>query len=152
MDIFIKPHHFVDIMKLYGTGIDIFVPDPQYQHDFYRIANMIIQNPLQNLILITQCDDICEPCLYCHQQQCLDTLVNMNQFSSKQLYNQALDHRMIDYLELNEAKYTVIELCKILLEKNDFIFAVWQEENDLMVVKRHHYFMIGVQKYLKKNL
>lgn len=25
--IIIKPHHFMDIIKLYGSGIEVFVPD-----------------------------------------------------------------------------------------------------------------------------
>ena len=41
----IKPHHFMDIIKLYGTGIERFVPDQKRGHDFYRIANLIVQNP-----------------------------------------------------------------------------------------------------------
>lgn len=30
----IKPHHFMDIIKLYGGGIQVFVPDTDYGHDF----------------------------------------------------------------------------------------------------------------------
>ncbi len=40
----IKPHHFMDIIKLYGGGIQVFVPDTDYGHDFYRAANEIIGN------------------------------------------------------------------------------------------------------------
>lgn len=43
--ILIKPHHFMDIIKLYGTGIHNFVPDEKMGHDFYKVANMIIHNP-----------------------------------------------------------------------------------------------------------
>lgn len=35
--ILIKPHHFIDIIKLYGSGIDRFVPDEKMGHDFYFI-------------------------------------------------------------------------------------------------------------------
>lgn len=28
----IKPHHFMDIIKLYGGGIQVFVPDTDYGH------------------------------------------------------------------------------------------------------------------------
>ena len=43
--ILIKPHHFIDIIKLYGSGIDRFVPDEKMGHDFYKVANEIIENP-----------------------------------------------------------------------------------------------------------
>ena len=49
--ILIKPHHFIDIIKLYGAGIEKFVPDEKMGHDFYKVANMIIDNPLITLKL-----------------------------------------------------------------------------------------------------
>ena len=38
-EIIIKPHHFIDIIKLYGAGIERFVPDEPMGHDFYKVAN-----------------------------------------------------------------------------------------------------------------
>ena len=49
--ILIKPHHFIDIIKLYGSGIDRFVPDEKMGHDFYKVANEIIENPTVDLKL-----------------------------------------------------------------------------------------------------
>ena len=34
----------MDIIKLYGGGIQVFVPDTDYGHDFYRAANEMIGN------------------------------------------------------------------------------------------------------------
>ena len=48
--ILIKPHHFIDIIKLYGSGIDRFVPDEKMGHDFYKVANEIIDK-LQKLAI-----------------------------------------------------------------------------------------------------
>ena len=42
MDIVIKPHHLLDIFKLYGKGIENFVPDKNYNHNFYFIGNVNI--------------------------------------------------------------------------------------------------------------
>lgn len=39
-----KPHHLIDIIKLYGAGVEHFVPDELYQHDFYKVANLMIEN------------------------------------------------------------------------------------------------------------
>lgn len=30
MEIVIKPHHYMDMIKLYGSGLDRFVPDLAY--------------------------------------------------------------------------------------------------------------------------
>ena len=51
--ILIKPHHFIDIIKLYGSGIDRFVPDEKMGHDFYKVANEIIENPSVDLMEMT---------------------------------------------------------------------------------------------------
>ena len=39
----------MDIIKLYGGGIQVFVPDTDYGHDFYRAANGIIENRQQQI-------------------------------------------------------------------------------------------------------
>ena len=41
--IFIKPHHFVDIITYYGAGIDIFKPHP-YGHALHSVAEEILSN------------------------------------------------------------------------------------------------------------
>jgi hypothetical protein len=48
----IKPHHFLDIIKLYGRGIEKFVPDQDYHHHFYAVANEIIKNPTNPAVLM----------------------------------------------------------------------------------------------------
>lgn len=39
----------MDIIKLLGGGIQVFVPDTDYGHDFYRAANGIIENRQQQI-------------------------------------------------------------------------------------------------------
>ena len=43
----IKPHHFMDIIKLYGSGLEVFVPDEKIGHDFYKLDI----NKLSNITL-----------------------------------------------------------------------------------------------------
>ena len=43
--ILIKPHHFMDIIKLYGTGIHNFVPDEKWDMILTKSQIMIIHNP-----------------------------------------------------------------------------------------------------------
>ncbi len=49
----IKPHHFMDIIKLYGAGIESFVPDEKLGHDFYRIGNLRLS------------PNLCKPPMWC---------------------------------------------------------------------------------------
>ena len=41
-EIIIKPHHFIDIIKLYGAGIERFIPDEPMGHDFYKDRKSVV--------------------------------------------------------------------------------------------------------------
>ena len=131
--ILIKPHHFIDIIKLYGSGIDRFVPDEKMGHDFYKVANTIIHNPDVTLRLTIYGDDICKPCKK-YNNICTDALHHILGFTSKDIYNQTLDTRIISLYSLSKETYTAKELCDILLETNQNIYEVWKEE-DTQVTK-----------------
>lgn len=147
--IIIKPHHFMDIIKLYGSGINHFVPDEKMGHDFYRIANIILENHDVLLRLTTEADDICRPCYMCQNHKCIDE-VHIGHYQSKNDYNHMLDEQLIDILKLNKEKeYTATELCQCMFEHHDCIFQVWHEENQDITQKRHDLFVLGAQKYLK---
>ncbi|MEG0367186.1 MAG: DUF1284 domain-containing protein [Coprobacillus sp.] len=146
----IKPHHFVDIIKLYGAGIEVFVPDEKMGHDFYKIANMIISEPSIELKLTIGADDICQPCHYCINGVCDDGLSSIKGISKKDSYNKKLDQRIIDLLKLNiKHNYSACELCRLMSKDSDFIFDVWKEENDELTQKRYELFLKGTKQYLK---
>ena len=148
----IKPHHFMDIIKLYGSGIDVFVPDEKMQHDFYKIANEIIKNPQVKLSLTIDADDICQPCVQCINGICDDELPKTLGNIKKDDYNKRLDQRLIDYLHLNlKEQYTALSLCRIMYEKKDIIFKVWLEEDDKITQRRFELFQLGAKKYLKEQ-
>ncbi|MFR6099285.1 DUF1284 domain-containing protein [Longibaculum muris] len=150
--IIIKPHHFMDIIKLYGSGIDVFVPDEKMQHDFYKIANEIIKNPQVKLSLTIDADDICQPCVQCINGICDDELPKTLGNIKKDDYNKRLDQRLIDYLHLNlKEQYTALSLCRIMYEKKDIIFKVWLEEDDKITQRRFELFQLGAKKYLKEQ-
>ena len=118
--ILIKPHHFIDIIKLYGSGIDRFVPDEKMGHDFYKVANEIIDNPYIDLKLTIDGDDICKPCKKYHEQ-CIDPLTHIQGYTSKDVYNKTLDKRIIklynlndDYIEVNDMDYGIF--CMHIME------------------------------------
>ncbi|MFT4105763.1 MAG: hypothetical protein QM657_08380 [Lacrimispora sp.] len=148
-DIIIKPHHFMDIIKLYGSGIEVFVPDENMGHDFYKAANEIIKNHQIQLQLTIDGDDICRPCRMYQNKRCIDKVYKPG-YEYKNDYNQTLDKRLIENLNLcTERDYSADELCQIMLAHHDCIFQVWQEEEDIITQKRHDLFVLGAQKFIK---
>lgn len=145
----IKPHHFMDIIKLYGKGIELFVPDEKMGHDFYKVANQIIQDKNTALQLTIYGDDICTPCKS-YKDHCIDLLTSIHGFTTKNEYNKALDERMIALFHLDKNKtYTAKELCSIYLNNHELIFQVWKEEDSSITIKRHDWFVKGANKYLQ---
>ncbi|MBN1040359.1 DUF1284 domain-containing protein [Clostridium sp. ZS1] len=145
----IKPHHFMDIIKLYGAGIKTFIPDEKMGHDFYKVANTIITNPTIELNLTIQADDICKPCKMCKNNICVDVVEHIEGYNSKYTYNETLDRRLIHLLNLDIDKlYKAQELCQIMLENHKSIFMIWREESNTMTIRRHDMFVLGARQYL----
>lgn len=145
--ILIKPHHFIDIIKLYGSGIERFVPDEKMGHDFYKVANIIVDNPSVNLKLTIHGDDICKSCKK-YNGQCIDSLTHIHGYTSKNIYNMTLDNRIIDFFHLTDEKYTALQLCEIIKNNKEYIFKVWIEEDDDVTQKRFELFSKGANKLL----
>lgn len=148
--IIIKPHHFIDIIKLYGSGIDYFVPDDKMGHDFYKIANDIINHPDVKIILTIEADDICQPCYQFHKR-CIDKITSISGIISKDIYNQLLDTRIISVYSLDQ-NYDALSLCQILYKHHEYIDQIWQEEDQNLTKRRHDFFVAGAKKYLKRYL
>ncbi len=147
--IVIKPHHFMDIIKLYGKGIEVFLPDENMGHDFYTVANQIIKDKNTILQLTIHGDDICKPCKS-YKDHCIDPLTSIPGFTTKNEYNKTLDERMVTLFQLSINKtYTAKELCTIYLKNHDLIFQIWKEEDHSITLKRHDWFVGGATKYLQ---
>ena len=139
-EIIIKPHHFIEIIKLYGADIERFIPDEPMGHDFYKVANELIDHPTIN-VKLTVYDDICRPCKK-YNGRCVDALTSISWYTGKDAYNRTLDEKLIRLYTLTAEKYTALQLCSIILEKKAFIYTVWNEEepaftqNDMLYLWR----------------
>lgn len=148
--IIIKPHHFIDIFKLYGSGIEEFVPDVKMGHHFYLIANKIMQNPYLDCQLTIEGDDICQPC-HCYQNhQCQDAIFHIPGILKKGDYNRLLDQRIIELYHLCDKKYQVLTLCEKLYQHHELIAQIWKEEDANHIKQRHDLFVKGIEKYILK--
>ena len=150
----IKPHHFMDIIKLHGAGLDAFVPDTAYGHAFYQVGNCILQNHAVPMRLTLGCDDICAPCKYKNAANgaCTDTLLDLPGYTQKEAYNQMLDARIVQILHLDlEKPYTAEAFCALLAQHTDLVFAVWDIEPSHTTQRRHTLFCAGCKRYLRAN-
>lgn len=152
----LKPHHFMDIIKLYGGGIQVFVPDTDYGHDFYRAANEIIGSRQTQIKVTCGADDICRPCRFLgSDRKCTDCISHIKGIRSKNSYNEMLDRRIVDILGLCEdTVYTAEELCRMMGSYPGLVADVWREEAEACretAGKRERLFEAGVKKYLNQD-
>lgn len=148
----IKPHHFLDIIKLYGKGIERFVKDEAYNHDFYSVANEIINNNQVIIKLTLFEDDICGPCKYMgNDGVCTDKIYHISSINSKDKWNKILDQRIMNYTDILEnSTLSARDFCEILYSKKEYIFDIWKEDDDSANKSRYDAFCDGAIKYLEK--
>lgn len=143
----IKPHHFLDILKLYGKGLDVFVPDQNYGHDFYRIANLIVQGNVSKIIFTKYEDDICSPCKYNLNHECTDVVKNTDE--SKQSHNIKIDTTLMENLNIEEKEeFTFADVINLLNTKLDYnvIKEAWSHADKEEIDFRHTYITAGLKK------
>lgn len=151
--IIIKPHHFLDIIKLYGSGFENFIPDLEYGHDFWKVGNVILEKPTLKLRLTICNDAICIPCKFNDGKTCSDVTAVGFKKISKDEYNKIIDRRLLELLGLeNNAELSALEFCKLVKERihPEDIFAVWKEKPVRITKKRASFLIYGVKKYLEK--
>jgi len=149
----IKPHHFLDIIKLFGSGLDSFVPNLEYGHDFWKVGNEILENPNVQLELTLDNDAVCIPCKFSNGLICTGTTSADSKEIAKDVWNKLIDQRLLEILGLeNGANFSALELCKRAKEKvnRESIFAVWKEKPVEITEKRANFLFLGIDKYLEK--
>lgn len=147
-----KPHHLLDTMKLYGSGVNHFFPDPIRHHDFDRIGKFNLTNPHGIVRLTLGSDDICGPCRYNQDNYCVDSILeNPQKFRSKEVWNKTVDERLLTILGFQENdEVTVLAFCQTaLLSLNaENIKQIWQERSTLETSFRTILLLSGLNKYV----
>lgn len=149
-DIIIKTHHLLDILKLYGKGIEKFAPYINYGHDFYKVANMIVGKEVQFIKFARNCDDICRPCKYCKNEKCSDVVSFLDGYS-KDDYNKEIDDKLVEVLGLNFDKdYSFKDILGLFSrELNYHLFKkVWKHEKEDAIQFRNAFTIMGTYKVL----
>ncbi len=146
-----KPHHFLDIIKLYGSGLEHFVPAPDFGHDFYRVGNIILDNPNTVIELTIKGDDICIPCKYFDGERCIGESKNNAQYPKKENWNRLIDSRLFQKLGLKDGEeiksLDLVVLAKNKIKEND-ISEIWKEK---IIPQRASFLLKGIDKYIEKH-
>lgn len=151
LSLLIKPHHLLDIFKLYGRGVERFVPDEKHRHDFYVAGNRVIGNKVGEVRFTYGNDDICKPCVCLRQGVCGDRFVYGGAEYSKNQYNEELDRRLIDRLGLETDKgYKFSDVVPWIYGKLslDLIEYVWRDREREENESRYEDTRRGMEKYL----
>ena len=153
--IYIKPHHFVDIITSFGGGQTKFEPHP-YGHAVHSIAERVLSK--QDILLEMElgADDICKPCKHNIDGLCddtIDTSFRPDAPSSKREWNLMIDQRWCNRLELQQGDcLTARQFCQRLLECTRDITDTYREMPTEHTDERARKLEEGVIKFLKDNL
>jgi len=152
-DLTIKPHHFLDVFKLHGRGLDVFVPDLNYNHDFYLVGNDLLNQKYGTITFTVGSDDICMPCKYSVGGTCTDIFVEDGIEKTKEKYNRCIDTILLKELGLHQNQAYGFEF---IMEKinsclcSNIINKAWNqnstEENNL----RYYETKKGIDKLTNK--
>lgn len=99
-DLRLRPHHIIDIIT--GHGKNIQYEAHPYGHSQHIVAPKLLSNLELNIELVLGADDICTGCMHLLPDGlCKDVLAQLKPSPSKQAYNDVLDSRLFDLLEID---------------------------------------------------
>jgi hypothetical protein len=103
----LRPHHILDIVR--NIGHDRKIEPHLLGHDLHLVTIRIIENIDQALLLVVGADDICLPCTKLNSDSlCVDVLPQCDDRPSKQIYNDILDLKVLDYLNLKDREQLTV--------------------------------------------
>jgi len=120
----LRIHHFFDILRDYGARIEI-VPH-QYGHSYHLIAEKIYSNNMNNIKLVLTCDAVCRDCRMLVDGHCIDTIDHREDFTLKEDFNNHIDRRILQKMNLNEndtVSYNVLlRTADLYINEMDWIY------------------------------
>ena len=149
--IYIKPHHFVDIICSFGAGNMTFEPHP-YGHAVHIVAAQILANRGVLLEIESGADDICRPCRHNINGLCndtIDTSFRPEAPSLKREYNLLIDQRWCERLKIKQGdRLTARELCERLRDCAGDIVDIYREIPTHLTAERASRLKQGIGKFL----
>jgi len=153
--IYIKPHHFIDIITSFGAGQRAFEPHP-YDHAVHSVAAKILDSRDILLEMELGADDICKPCKHNIDGLCddtIDTSFRPDAPSSKREWNLMIDQRWCNRLELQQGDcLTTREFCQRLQDYAGDITDIYRELPAERTAEKTSRLKRGVKKFLNEDL
>ena len=148
----IKPHHFVDILTMFGEGRTPPKTHP-LGHAVYSVTQEILADRDVELHMEFGADDICAPCRQNIDGVCADTIDNSfrpQAPESKLAYNLLLDQRWSQRLGLQQGdRLTARELCVRIRDRAGDICDIYWESPADGTAQRQAKLQQGVAKFLE---
>lgn len=95
----LRPHHILDIVR--NIGHEREIKPHEYGHLVHIVTRELLDNINQECQLIVENDDICGPCIHLSRNgECTDVLSQLSDRVMKQVYNDALDTRILEHLQI----------------------------------------------------
>jgi hypothetical protein len=153
--LYIKPHHFVDIITSYGGGNVAVTPHP-YGHDVHRVTALILDNHDIILSIELGADDICKPCIHNINGLCddtIDTSYRPEAPTLKREWNLLIDCRWCRRLSIiQDDRMSARELCEHLRDNAGDITDIYREIPAHLTAERARKLNEGIKKYLISKL
>ncbi|MBN1894594.1 DUF1284 domain-containing protein [bacterium] len=113
----LRPHHILDIVSGCGQG-KTFQPHA-YGHSLHLVAQRLLFDLDMEIRLALGADAVCEGCKHLDPDgRCRDVLAQLHPSPSKQAYNDVLDCRLLDLLEIEpDSVMTVRQFLEKVNEK-----------------------------------
>lgn len=145
----LRIHHIFDIIRDYGLKKKI--EEHKYGHSYHIIANKIYKKNIQEMKLVVSSDDICKNCIKLVDNNCIDKIDHRKDYHDKELFNNYLDKRIMDIMNLEEFKILSFEeLIKRSNKYIDNIEYIYDGNEDKHTQERKLNVQKGIEQIKKK--
>jgi len=149
--IFIKPHHFIDILGAVGSGKRKFEPH-SYGHAVHIVAEKLLANRDIILEIELGMDDICRPCKHNIDGICddkIDISFRPTAPESKGQWNLLIDRRWCERLGLKQGdRLSGRQFCERLRDCGNNITDIYREMPFEKVNQREVNLKKGIEFFL----
>lgn len=144
----LRIHHFYDIIRDLGSGKKSW--KNSYNNSLDEVARLIISDTKLKIKLVLSCDSICDGCIHNKNGHCDDKITHRKYFTSKELFNNFIDEKILKYCELKIGDiYTPGELCNKAKKYLENIEKIYFGNDPKNTKERKENFVKGLKLILK---
>ena len=146
----LRIHHVFDIIRDFGSNKKF--EKHIYGHSYHIVANNIYEKKINKFKIVVSSDDICKNCIKLVNNKCIDSILHRKDFNKKEAFNNYLDNRIMEVLNLREYEtMSLEELSKISNKYIDNIEYIYKGNDENHTQERKKNVVKGIKK-IKKEL